>query len=130
LFVARPEPGGLGITYEFSDGHVVVRKRFQFARDSYQSQIFSEVMQDDKPVPHLLAWRGGFGDAAVASAAANTWALRFDATEGKLVKEGAKAAKDGPATFSGSLDFAGLDDTYFTAAYMPEGTTHIDVMAL
>jgi len=128
LFVAQPDPGGLGISYKFSDGHVVVQKMFQFARDSYQSQVTTEVTQDGKPVPHLAAWRGGFGDAAVASASANTWALRYDATDAKLVKEPAKTAKDGPATFSGSFDFAGLDDTYFTAAWMPRATKHLETM--
>ena len=128
LFVAQPQPGGLGIRYEFSDGHVAVSKVFQFGRDSYQAQITTEVTQDGKPVPHLIAWRGGFGDAAVANAASNTWALRYDTTDGKLIKEAAKAAKDGPASFSGSFDFAGLDDTYFAAAYMPQGGKHFDTM--
>src|SRR6476469_267836 len=28
LFVAQPDPDGLGISYEFSDGHLAVRKKF------------------------------------------------------------------------------------------------------
>src|ERR1051326_6814727 len=117
LFVPQPDDDKLGITYEFSDGHVTVKKKFKFGKDSYQSQVSTEVTRDGKPVPHLIAWRGGFGDAAVANASSNTWALRFDATEGKLVKEPAKTAKDGPAAFSGTFDFAGMDDQYFTATF-------------
>ena len=128
LFVAQPDGDGLGVTYEFSDGRVAVKKKFKFGKDSYQLQVSTEATQDGKPVPHLIAWRGGFGDAAVANASANTWALRFDAAEGKLVKEAAKAAKDGPATFSGTFDFAGIDDQYFTATFLPEGTKHLDTM--
>ena len=45
----------------------------------------------------------------------NTWSLRYDATDGKLIKETAKAAKNGPVTENGVFSFAGIDDKYFTA---------------
>jgi YidC/Oxa1 family membrane protein insertase len=128
LFVAQPEPNGLGITYEFSNGHVLVRKKFLFGRDSYRARISTEVTQDGKPLPHLIEWRGGFGDLAVPNPAANTWALRFDATEGKLVKDAAKVAKDGPATHSGNYSFSGIDDPFFAACFIPEGDAHIETM--
>jgi YidC/Oxa1 family membrane protein insertase len=129
LFVAHPEANGLGITYEFSNGRVAVTKKFLFGKDSYKSQILTEVTQDGKPVPHSITWRGGFGDAAVANAAANTWALRFDATEGKLSKDAAKAAKDGPVTNTGTFAFAGIDDQYFAACLMPsEGSRRFDAV--
>src|SRR5262249_28029083 len=102
LFVAQPEPNGLGIAYEFSNGRVLVRKKFVFGKDSYQLRVSTEVTQEGKPVPHLIAWRGGFGDFAVPNPAANTWALRFDASEGKLIKDTIKAAKDGPVTNAGN----------------------------
>src|SRR5436190_450722 len=91
LFVAHPEPDGLGVTYEFSNGHIAVTKQFLFGKDSYKSKITTEVVQEGKPLPHTIAWRGGFGDAAVANSAANTYGLRYEATEGKLIKDGAKA---------------------------------------
>jgi len=130
LFLARPEADGLGISYEFSNGHLAVTKKFLFGKDGYKTKVSTEVVQDGKPVPHLFTWRGGFGDAAVANAAANMSALRYDATEGKLIREAAKAAKDGPVTFSGTSAFAGIDDQYFTACAMPpEGPLHFDTMA-
>jgi YidC/Oxa1 family membrane protein insertase len=127
LYAPRPDANNLGITYEYSDGRVEVRKKFQFARNSYQSQVTTEVTQEGKPVPHSMAWRGGFGDVAIANPSANTWSLRFDATDGKLIKDAAKAAKDGPATVSGNFSFAGLDDPYFTASFLPEANAHFEV---
>src|ERR1035437_9413128 len=37
------EPDGLGVTYEFSDGHVSVRKVFRFQKASYLSMVSTEV---------------------------------------------------------------------------------------
>ena len=54
LFVAHPEADGLGITYEFSNGHLAVTKKFLFGKDSYKPKVTTEVMQDGKPVPHLF----------------------------------------------------------------------------
>jgi YidC/Oxa1 family membrane protein insertase len=127
LFAAQPDANGLGITYEFSNGHVSARKRFQFTKDGYLSQVVTEVTNEGKPVPHAIAWRGGFGDVAVTNPSATTWSLRFDADQGKLIKETAKRAKDGPVTDSGNFSFAGLDDTFFAAAFMPVGTSHFDI---
>jgi YidC/Oxa1 family membrane protein insertase len=129
LFVAHPEPDGLGVTYEFSNGHVAVKKTFLLGKDSYKSQVTTEVTQDGKPVPHWIAWRGGFGDAAVANAAVNTYALRFDVNDGDPKTDAAKAAKDGPVTYAGTFYYAGIGDQYFAACLMPaEGARHFDTM--
>ena len=57
------DPDGLGVTYEFSDGHVGVRKAFKFQKSSYLSMVSTEVTLDGKPLPHMIQWRGGFGDS-------------------------------------------------------------------
>src|SRR5579862_2402020 len=54
LFKAAPQPNGFGIIYTFSDGHLVVQKKFLFTKSSYQTQISTEVTQDGKPLPHLI----------------------------------------------------------------------------
>ena len=72
------EPDGLGVTYEFSDGHVSVRKVFRFQKASYLSMVSTEVTLDGKPLPHMIQWRGGFGDLTIASAAGNQRTLFFD----------------------------------------------------
>src|SRR6516165_8396456 len=56
-----PTPDGLGVDYQYSDGHTLVRKSFRFQKSSYRSAVTSEVIVDGKPVPAMLQWRGGFG---------------------------------------------------------------------
>src|ERR1035441_1162892 len=46
------DPDGLGVTYEYSDGHVSVRKVFRFQKASYLSTVSTEVTLDGKPLPH------------------------------------------------------------------------------
>jgi len=120
-----PEADGLGVTYEFSDGHNTLRKTFRFQKNSYLAQITSELTTDGKPVPHMLEWRCGFGDLTVATAAAAEKTLYFDLASNKLVEHTASAAKNGPLTDSGHFSFAGLEDAYFTAVVLPEGEANV-----
>src|SRR5665213_3302089 len=83
LYQARLSPNGLGIDYEFSDGKTTVRKSFQFSQDSYLSQIKSVVIENNTPVPHLLMWRGGFGDQKVRNASSREHTVRYDTGAGK-----------------------------------------------
>jgi YidC/Oxa1 family membrane protein insertase len=128
LWVAKPDPDGLGISYQFSDGRVSASKSFRFTRDSYQSQVATEVRQDGKPLPHAVEWRGGFGDMAVPNPTANQHVLHWDSAAGKLVKTEAKSAKDGPVVSSGAYSFAGIEDTYFVAAFLPQDAATVDVV--
>src|SRR5271169_719398 len=45
----------------------------------------------------------------------------YDVAAGKLVTKAAKAAKDGPVTDYGTYSFAGIEDHYFTAVFLPRG---------
>jgi len=80
-----------------------------------------------KPIPEQIEWRGGFGDVAVANPAGAQQTLRFDVSDAKLVKTGAKAAKDGPVTVTGNYSFAGIEDQYFVAAFLPEHATTVEM---
>jgi YidC/Oxa1 family membrane protein insertase len=117
------DPDGLGVTYEFSDGRVVVRKVLRFQKNSYLSMISSEVTLDGQPLTHLVQWRGGFGDLTLANAAATQRTLYFDVAQNKLVEQNPKAAAKGPITSNGNFSFAGIADTYFAAVFLPEGAS-------
>jgi YidC/Oxa1 family membrane protein insertase len=117
------DPDGLGVAYAFSDGHTSVRKVFRFQKNSYLLQVSTEVASDGQAIPHMIEWRGGFGDFTVTSAVANQRTLYFDVTQNKLVEQRANAAKNGPVTASGNFSFAGLADTFFAAVFLPEGNT-------
>ncbi len=127
LFVAKPAPDGLGIDYEFSDGACLVRKSFRFRQDDYLAQFSSEVTQAGAPLAHLVAWRGGFGDFAVLNPAGTQRSLYFDLPAGKLITKDAKAARNGPLTDYGTYSFAGLEDNYFAAVFLPAAGQQIEV---
>jgi YidC/Oxa1 family membrane protein insertase len=126
LYVRTPDPDGLGVTYEFSDGHTTVRKTFRFQKNSYLAQVSSEVSTDGQPVPNMIEWRGGFGDFTLTNAAAKQQTIYFDLTANKLREQTASAAKSGPVTNSGNFTFAGIEDGYFTAVFLPEGNAAME----
>jgi YidC/Oxa1 family membrane protein insertase len=115
------DPDGLGVQYQYSDGHTNVRKSFRFQKNSYLAKVTTEVTIDGKPVPHRVEWRGGFGDLTVAGPSANGRTLYFDVAENKLTEKMAGDAKGGPVAASGNFSFAGLADNYFAAVFLPEG---------
>jgi len=124
LYVPAPQAEGLAIDYEFSDGRVFARKSFRFRKDSYIIEVSSVVTDQGRPVAHLLAWRGGFGDRTVAKHAATQRSVYYDLSANKLVENEAKAAKDGPVSASGAYSFAGIMDAYFAAVFLPaDGAT-------
>jgi YidC/Oxa1 family membrane protein insertase len=123
LYAIKRSDDGLEINFEFSDGKLSARKTFQFTKDSYQSKVSSEVTDGGVPVPHLLQWRGGFGDMTVPSPVAAQHAVHFDAASLKLITTEGKEAKNGPVTFTGPFAFAGIEDTYFAAVFLPSAST-------
>jgi YidC/Oxa1 family membrane protein insertase len=135
LYVAKPAANGLGIEYEFSDGKNYAKKTFQFSQNGYLSQIASEVTINGAPADHLLQWRGGFGDTTVLNRTGEEHAVYFDPHEssmlglsqGKLITKDAKSVKDGPVLTSGDFSFAGLDDRFFAAVFLPKDNSQIKV---
>jgi len=122
------EPDGLGVTYEFSDGHVSVRKVFRFQKASYLSMVSTEVTLDGKPLPHMIQWRGGFGDLTIASPSGSQRTLYFDVAANKLVEQAPKSASKGPLSASGNYSFAGIADVYFAAVFLAEGNSGMQMV--
>ena len=120
LYEMHTDADGLAIRFDYSNGKVVAHKSFQFRKSSYLLDVSTEVTEGGKPLPHEIEWRGGFGDMAVTNPAGAQQTLRFDMTDAKLVKSGAKVAKDGPVTVNGNYSFAGIEDQYFVAVFLPE----------
>ena len=127
LFAAQPAPNGLGVDYEFSDGQTIVKKSFLFVKDRYLLDVSSSVAVDGKELPHVLTWRGGFGDHVPQNHAASLHSLHFDLAQNKLLVEQAKAAKNGPVSASGSYSFAGIEDTYFAAVALPDDHSSFEI---
>jgi YidC/Oxa1 family membrane protein insertase len=119
LWVAHPGGNGLTIEYEYSDGRTTAKKTFAFQRDGYMVQFADEVKLGSAGLPHLVQWRAGFGDMAVDNAAGHQQGVRYDSEKRKLIEDAAKSAKNGPARNDGTFSFAGIEDQYFTAAFLP-----------
>jgi YidC/Oxa1 family membrane protein insertase len=124
-FTQSGVPDGIGVSYQFSDGHTVVKKAFHFQQGSYLAQVTTEVTVDGKPVPNGIQWLGGFGDLTAPSEASANRTLYFDVADNKLVESQAKNAKNGPVTVSGNFSFAGIADQYFAAVFLPEGNQQV-----
>ena len=119
LWVAHPSGDGLSIEYEYSDGKTTAKKTFAFQRDGYMVQFADEVMLNGAGLPHLLQWRGGFGDMAADNANGHQQSTHYDSDKRKLIQEAAKSAKNGPVNTDGKFEFAGIEDQYFTAVALP-----------
>jgi YidC/Oxa1 family membrane protein insertase len=130
LYDAKPSPDGLGVQYEFSDGANYAKKTFQLSKTGFLSQVTTEVTRNGAPVPHRIAWRGGFGDSALINRIAEEHAVFYDLAQPKLNSHDAKSVKDGPASSTGNYSFAGLDDRFFAFVFLPKDNTSTKVVAL
>jgi YidC/Oxa1 family membrane protein insertase len=125
IYQQTADPDGLGVTYEYSDGHNTARKTFRFRKDSYLAQVTSEVRTDGQPVDNALEWRGGFGDFTISNPALKQQTIYFDQAANSLKEQTYKAASKGPVTNSGNFSFAGVEDGYFTAVFLPESNATV-----
>ncbi len=109
------------VDFQWSDGQLEVTKRLKFDR-SYIAEVEVSVRDKGQPLPHRIAWRGGFGDVTAFRAATQTFA--FSARAGSVTQLATKnlgvpdqrnIAADVPGTF----DAVGIEDLYFAAAFLP-----------
>lgn len=114
------DPDGLGVAFEYSDGHTQVHKTFRFEKNSYISKMTTDVTLDGRPIQAMIEWRGGFGDFTVSNPSAAQRTLYYNAADSKLVEQNAKAAKNGPVSSSGTYSFSGIADPYFAAVFLPD----------
>jgi YidC/Oxa1 family membrane protein insertase len=130
LFQARLSEDKLRLEFEYASGEWHARKVFAFQRSGYLANVSSDLTQAGRPKPHLLAWRGGFGDETVIGAAASQHSVYYDLAESKLVVLDASQAKDGPVERRGNYSFAGIEDSYFAAVALPENTSGFEIHTL
>jgi YidC/Oxa1 family membrane protein insertase len=125
LWIAHP--GQDTISFEYSDGRTRAARTFALEPNGYLVQYSDEVAQvGGAGIPHLVQWRGGFGDMAVQNAAGQQGTIHYDLEKNKLDREGAKKAKNGPVNADGMFSFAGIDDQYFAAAFLPPPNTTLE----
>jgi YidC/Oxa1 family membrane protein insertase len=120
LFAATLSEDGLGIEFEASNGVTSYKKAFRFGQNDYLGEFSSQARHNGRPLPHLLVWRGGFGDLTVPKASTKQHSFYYDVVENDLVINDPDDAEDGPITASAQYTFAGLEDAYFAAVALPQ----------
>jgi YidC/Oxa1 family membrane protein insertase len=112
--------------FSWSDGHLEITKHFHFDH-SYVARLEVTATQDGKPITVGIGWLGGFGDLTVKDPAPWETVYAFTSENEKISTTLAKKL-EGPekvvGLWQGGLDFAGIEDRYFAAAFLgPRGET-------
>ncbi len=129
LYVASAQgavqaPGS--VSFEFSDGATSVRKSFRFDH-TYVVRVETSVTQNGALVAAFPAWPAGFGDqATLPSYAAATVISRYNDAITRL------AAKkvSGGNTIRGPFHWAGVQDQYFAAVFLPDDPDSVALVTL
>jgi len=112
------------LTFTWSDGHLQVTKKFHFDH-SYTVNVETSVTNNGNNVMAGLAWLGGFGDLTVTNPIPVETVFTFYSEGGKLSTFAHKKL-DGPEklgnVWQGGKEFTGIEDRYFTAAFLPSLT--------
>jgi len=128
---AIPEPAKLtlseisapaNVEFSWSDGHLEITKRFSF-ENSYVVRVDVTAKLDGQPIQSGLAWLGGFGDLTVTNPAPVETVTTYYSESGKIINFPYKKLEGldhwGPGVWQGGKDFSGIEDRYFTAAFLP-----------
>ena len=110
------------VEFSWSNGHLEVSKRIHFDH-SYVVRVETSVKLNGAPLTAGLAWLGGFGDLTVVNPAPIETVSIFYTENGKLTTIPAKKLegpeKWGHGFWQGGKDWTGIEDRYFTAAFLP-----------
>lgn len=110
------------IEFSWSDGHLEITKRYIFD-DSYVVHVEATAKLDGKLIQTGLAWLGGFGDLTVTNPAPVETVTTYYSENGKITNFPYKKLEGldhwGPNVWQGGKDFTGIEDRYFTAAFLP-----------
>src|SRR5882757_8342474 len=113
-------PADVQLTW--SDGHLEVIKQFKFDH-TYVVRVETSVKFNGRPITAGLGWLGGFGDLTVTNPAPVETVQTYYSEGGKvstfLHKKLDGLDKWGPGLWQGGKDFVGIEDRYFTVAFLP-----------
>ena len=108
----------VSLTFEYSGGRVAARKQYVFSAAGYTVDVESDLVSDGKPVVHELAWRGSFGDIHDAGVRGSIWDVFYRQSD-KMVRIAAGKVEGELSNISGLFTFAGIEDHFFAAAFIP-----------
>jgi YidC/Oxa1 family membrane protein insertase len=117
-------PGTLSFDYEA--GGIKVKKTFTFDNSYVLHAEVSESV-NGAPIPALLAWPAGLGDQNTLPQYA-TGTVQT-AQDGKTDEVAWKKVVGG-ATLNGPFQWAGVSDLYFSAIFLPDASTSVNLITL
>ncbi len=134
LYQVQVSDGGDSLDFTYSDGKTSIHKSFEFKKDSYLSTVKSSVLDGSVNLPHLLTWRGGFGDSKVFKAFSKIQTVFYNPAgagflwaDKSFVTYAASKAKNGPVSETGNFAFGGIEDGFFAAVVLPPDNTPLEV---
>jgi YidC/Oxa1 family membrane protein insertase len=108
--------------FTWSDGHLEITKHFRFDH-TYVVRVETTAKLNGAPILAGLAWRGGFGDLTVTNPIPVETVSIYYSEGGKLTDLSYKKLegpeKWGRGVWQGGKDYTGIEDRYFTAAFLP-----------
>ena len=109
------------VVFEYSGGGYTATKTFRFEPEGYQLEVETELTQNGAPRAHMLTWNGGFGDTAQLNDYLNSSTFYYDPALQEFTRNLAGDVEDEGSVHAGSYSYAGIDDLFFTAAFLPAG---------
>jgi len=110
------------VVLTWSDGHLEVTKHFRFDH-TYVVRVETSVKFNGNPSKAGFGWLGGFGDLTVTNPAPVETVTTYYSEGGKITnfphKKLDSLDKLAPGFWQGGKDFVGIEDRYFTAAFLP-----------
>jgi YidC/Oxa1 family membrane protein insertase len=113
----------VSVTFHWSNGHLDVQKTLHFTAN-YQMSLEVSAQLDGKPLACGMAWRGGFGDRAVYKASQLVSVFYQQGGSLNVIqyrKLGVSGNQTRPFEQPGAVELAGIEDQFFTAAFIPDG---------
>ena len=108
--------------FTWSDGHLEIKKHFRFDH-TYVVRVETSASLNGRPINAGLGWLGGFGDLTVTNPVPVETVSTYYTENGKITtylhKKLDGLDKWGPGVWQGGKDFVGIEDRYFTAAFLP-----------
>ena len=110
------------VVLAWSDGHLEVTKHLKFDH-SYVVRVETSAKFNGNPIKAGIGWLGGFGDLTVTNPAPVETVQTFYSEGGKvstfLYKKLDDLEKWAPGLWQGGKGFVGIEDRYFTVAFLP-----------
>src|SRR5581483_1743678 len=114
------------LSFEFSDGDVVAKKTFRFV-DNYVVGIETNVTRGGSTITALPAWPCCFGDDVIPSSFSLQNVVREN--NGDVERLAGKKVVGG-ATINGPFNWAGPNDQYFAALFLPENPQNASMVTI